>query len=121
MGNVRGEHATAPAVRRNNARWLSLMCRLRVNSGTACLGKLEEIAELGGVGLTPHAVAVNRAVAAVAKVNETFEKAANAGDLRELNRSFKEARAVDPSIRYVDYLEARKAAMLEALASGAKR
>jgi hypothetical protein len=87
----------------------------------AIAAKLEDLAELGGVGLTPHAAAVERALAVVATVNETFEKAANTGDLRELNRSFKEARAVDPSIRYVDSLEARKAAMLEALASGAKR
>ena len=51
-----------------------------------------------------------------AKVNDSFATAANAGDLRELNRSFKAARAADPSVRYVAYLEARKAAMLEALA-----
>jgi hypothetical protein len=84
----------------------------------AIAAKLEDLAEVGGVGLTPHAAAVERALAVVATVNETLEKAANAGDLREINRSFKEARAVDPSIRYADYLDARKAAMLEALASG---
>jgi hypothetical protein len=40
------------------------------------------------------------------------------GDLRDLNQSFKEARKADPSVRYVEYLEACKAAMLEALAQG---
>jgi hypothetical protein len=79
----------------------------------AIAAKLEELAELGSVGLTPHTVAVDRALAVVANVNETFE---TAGDLRELNKAFKEARKFDPSIRY---LEARKAAMLDALASAA--
>jgi len=35
------------------------------------------------------------------------------GELQAFNRVFKEARAVDPSLKY---LEARKAAMLETLA-----
>jgi hypothetical protein len=82
----------------------------------AITSKLEELADRGGVGLTPHAVAIERALAAVAIVNEALEKAARAGELREMNAAFKEARKVDPSVRYVDYLEARKAAMLEALA-----
>jgi hypothetical protein len=69
--------------------------------------------------LTPHAIAVQRARAAVATVDEAFEKAASAGELRELNRAFKQARAVNPSVRYVDYLDARKAAMLEAIAAEA--
>jgi hypothetical protein len=76
--------------------------------------KLEEIAELGGVGLTPHAVAIDRALAAVAAVNDTIDKMGSTGELK--NRAFKEARRVDPSLRYFDYLHARKAAMLEALA-----
>jgi hypothetical protein len=83
--------------------------------------KLEELADRGGVGLTPHAVAIDRALAAVAIVNEALEKAASVGELREMNAAFKEVRKVDPSVRYVDYLEARKAAMLEALAREATR
>jgi hypothetical protein len=66
----------------------------------AIAAKLQELADRGGVGLPPHAVAIDRALAAIAA----------------FNRAFKEARAVDPSIRYVDYLEARKAAVLETLA-----
>jgi hypothetical protein len=77
--------------------------------------KLEELAVAGGVGLTPHAVAVDRAQVAVANVNEAFGIAANNGDLREMKAAFKAARTADPSLRYADYLEARKAAMLEAL------
>jgi hypothetical protein len=85
----------------------------------AIAAKLEELADRGDVGLTPHAVAVERALAAVATVDETFEKAASAGELRELNRAFREARVANPSVRYVDYLDARKAAMLEAIATEA--
>jgi hypothetical protein len=83
----------------------------------AVAAKLEELAVAGGVGLTPHAVVVDRASAAVAAVNVAFGKAADSGDLRDLNAAFKAARLIDPSIRYVDYLEARKAVMLEAVAT----
>jgi hypothetical protein len=41
------------------------------------------------------------------------------GELKAFNRTFREARKPDPSLRYVDYLEARKPAMLEALANDA--
>jgi hypothetical protein len=39
------------------------------------------------------------------------------GELKAFNRAFKDAKRVDPSIRYFDYIDARKAAMLEALAA----
>jgi hypothetical protein len=84
----------------------------------AIAAKLEELADRGGVGLTPHAVAIDRALAAVAAVNETIDKMGSKGQLREINQAFKAARSVDPSLRYADYMEARKAAMLEALAQG---
>ncbi len=83
---------------------------------TMIAAKLEELAQLGGVGLTPHAAAIERAMAAVAAVNDAIDKMGSTGELRELNQAFKEARKLDPSIRYVDYLEARKAGMLETLA-----
>jgi len=67
------------------------------------------LAELGGVGLTPHQTAVDRALEAVTAVNETIDKIGATGELKAFNRAFKEARAVDPSIKYVDYLEAPKA------------
>jgi hypothetical protein len=81
--------------------------------------KLEEIAEHGGVGLTPHRTAIDRAIVAVTAVNDTIDKMGRTGKLKAFNRAFKEARAVDPSIKYIDYLEARKASMLEALACNA--
>lgn len=80
----------------------------------AIAAKLEDLADRGGVGLTPHAVAVDRAMAAVAKVSETL--AGSADDLQELNAAFKKSRKAEPGIRYADYLDARKAAMLQTLA-----
>jgi hypothetical protein len=41
--------------------------------------------------------------------------------LSAFNRAFKEARAAEPRIKYVDYLEARKAPVLEPLAKVAIR
>ncbi|WFU44109.1 hypothetical protein QA640_17650 [Bradyrhizobium sp. CB82] len=55
--------------------------------------------------------------AAVAHVNARLTAMKSKGELRELNQSFKEARAVDPSLRYSEFMEAKKAALLEALAS----
>jgi hypothetical protein len=51
---------------------------------------------------------------AVAVVNEMLTGSPN--ELQELNAAFKAARRANPSLRYVDYLDVRKAAMLEALA-----
>jgi hypothetical protein len=82
----------------------------------AIAAKLEELAELGGVGITPHQVALDRALAAVAAVNDTIDKMGSTGELKAFNRAFKQARAIDPTIKYEAYLQARKAAMLEALA-----
>jgi hypothetical protein len=65
--------------------------------------------------LTPHAIAIERALAAVTAVNDTIDKMGSTGELREFNRAFKDARKADPSIRYFDYIHGRKAAMLESL------
>jgi len=56
----------------------------------------------------------------VAAVNGAIGRMPASGNLRRLNRTFKEARKVDPSVRYVDYLEGWKAAMLEALAQNVR-
>ena len=45
----------------------------------ASAAKLEEPADRGGVGLTPHAVAIDRALAAVAAVNDTIDKMGSTG------------------------------------------
>jgi hypothetical protein len=78
--------------------------------------KLHMLAAGGGVALTPLDVALSRALDAVRKVNSTIDAMANCGQLAEFNKAFKAARKVDPSVRYHDFLFARKAAMLEALA-----
>lgn len=87
-------------------------------SQASIAAKLEEIAELGGAGLTPHNVAAQRARDAVAEIDRKFEKLQTQGALREINAAFKAARAVDPSLRYADYIQAKKAAMVEAMATG---
>jgi hypothetical protein len=83
---------------------------------TCIAAKLEELAILGGVGLTPHAVVIERAMAAVAAINEAVDKMGATGELREINQAYKAARKDEPSLRYADYLDARKAAMLQAFA-----
>ncbi len=85
-------------------------------AGTATA--LEQLAAQGGVGITPHALAVSRAMDAVATVNQAIETMTAGGQMREFNRAFKAARKVDAKLRYHDYLHARKAAMLEAIAMG---
>jgi hypothetical protein len=77
---------------------------------------LEQLAEEGRVGLTPHRIAVERALAAVATVNKAMDEMKGNGGLTVFNRTFKTARKVDPSLRYHDYLHSHKAGMLEALA-----
>jgi len=64
----------------------------------AVIAKLDDLADRGGVGLTPHAVAVDRALTAVAAVNETIDKMGSTGELKAFNRAFKEARRIDPII-----------------------
>jgi hypothetical protein len=63
----------------------------------AVAAKLEDIAELGGVGLTPHQTAVDRALEAVSVVNDTIDKMGSTAELKAFNRAFKEARKVVPS------------------------
>jgi hypothetical protein len=86
---------------------------------SAIAAKLKDLADRGGVGLTPPTLAVERAFEAFAAVNTAIEKMGASGGLHELNAAFKAARAGDPAVRYVDYLEVRKAAMLEALTQAA--
>ncbi|RXG92287.1 hypothetical protein [Bradyrhizobium vignae] len=81
--------------------------------------RLEQLADEGGVGITPHAIAIDRARAAVAEVNARLAAMKSKGELRELNQAFRAARLVDPSLRYEAFMEAKKAALLEALAGRA--
>jgi hypothetical protein len=84
----------------------------------AVAAKLEQLAEEGGVGITPHGTAILRAFEAVATVNRALDAMTAGGQMREFNRAFKAARKVDASLRYHDDLHSRKAAMLEAIAMG---
>ncbi|WP_426413315.1 hypothetical protein [Bradyrhizobium ganzhouense] len=82
-------------------------------SPEAIARKLEEMAGGRSIGLAKHVTAVARARAAV---EQAFEKMAAAGQMREWNAAFKAARSVKPTLRYAAFIEAKKAAMLEALA-----
>jgi hypothetical protein len=85
-------------------------------SPEAIARKLEEMAAGLSMGLTKHVTAVERARAAVAAVEQAFEKMAAAGEMRDWNAAFKEARKADPSIRYQEFVQARKAGMIEEVA-----
>jgi hypothetical protein len=82
----------------------------------AALAAVHAAAAEAGVGLTPFSKVVQRAFAAVEVVETQIAEMQRAGDLKDLNRDFKAARAADTKLRYHDYLHVRKAAMLEALA-----
>lgn len=68
------------------------------------------------IGLTKHVTAVDRARAAVAAVEDAFEKMTARGEVREWNAAFKAVRSVDPTLKYRIFMEAKKAAILEELA-----
>ncbi|MFZ5712971.1 MAG: hypothetical protein ACOY3N_09040 [Bradyrhizobium sp.] len=85
-------------------------------SQEATAERLEQLADEGGVGITPHAIAIGRARAAVAEVNARLAAMKSKGELRDLNQAFRAARLIDPSLRYEAFMEAKKAALLEALA-----
>ncbi len=85
-------------------------------SQAAMAARLEQLADEGGVGITPHAIAIDRARAAVAEVNARLAAMKSKGELRELNQAFRGARAVEPSLRYEAFMQGKKAALLEALA-----
>lgn len=85
----------------------------------AMAARLEILACEGGVGLTKHELAVERALHAVATVEEMMDAMKQNGELREMNSAFKEARSADPKLRYADFLYAKKAALLTAFAQQA--
>ena len=104
---ARGHHHTG--IYANTPRYAS-----EATTMAAIGARLEDLAEAAGIGLTPHHIAVQRALAAVHAVNDAIDKMQHNGGMKDLNRAFKAARKVDPSLRYFDYLHAHKAAMLEA-------
>jgi hypothetical protein len=66
----------------------------------------------------PQTVAIQPPLDLVVSGERKFEDLKARGDLKEMNRAFKAARAVDRSLRYQDFLQSKKAAMLETLACG---
>jgi hypothetical protein len=81
----------------------------------AVAAELEELALAGGVGLSPHAMAVQRAIDTVDRIEREFGTMQCKGELKEFNAAFEAARALDPSMRYLDYVLSTKAAMLDAI------
>lgn len=81
---------------------------------------LLSIARVEGIGLTPHARVVARAMEAVATVNAELEKMRHNGGLRALNRQFKAGRGRGGIGLYADFLHAKKAEMLDVIATGGK-
>ena len=55
-------------------------------------------------------------MATVEAVSTTMERMQATGEMKEINRAFKAARLDNPSLRCSDYLQGRKARMLEAIA-----
>lgn len=78
--------------------------------------QLRQLANDLYIGVSPHDLVVGRAFAAVNAVNAEFKRMQDSGQLREINRAFKAARAETPSLRYQDYLDARRLSAMEAMA-----
>jgi hypothetical protein len=55
----------------------------------AIAAKLEDLADRGGVDLTLHQIAVDRALEAVTAVNTAIDMMASTGELQEFNRAFR--------------------------------
>jgi hypothetical protein len=68
------------------------------------------------VGLTPHQTIIQRALAAVEMVNQRIADLQKNGGMKELNAEFKAERKAVTIVRYHDFLNAKKMAMLEAIA-----
>lgn len=95
---------------------LQLWKQDQFNASAGAIGRrLEELAFEAGVGLTKHDVAADRAVQAVMAVEAKIELLKRSGELASVNASFKAARVTNPSIRFGDFMQAKKAELLEAL------
>lgn len=96
-----------------------LAAALRATGGTTqavMRDQLRRIAAAQRATVTDHDVLVSRARAYVDRINFEIDRMQRSGDLAGFNREFKEARKADPNLRYADALQARKAAMIEAVA-----
>lgn len=89
-----------------------------------CRGDQAEVAaQLGQlaadhfIGLSRHADVVARALHAVALVDDRIREMQSSGGMAAVNRAFKTARAVTPSLRYRDHLDAFKSKLIEQMAA----
>lgn len=91
--------------------------RMPAKGGHAgALAAVHAAAAEAGIGLTPFAKVVQRALNALAIVDQAIAGMQAAGQLGDFNREFARLRKANPRLRYQDHLHARKIAMLEALA-----
>ena len=90
-----------------------------MDAGAAAVA-VQAVATVEGIGLTPLARVITRAMEAVAVVNAEFEKMRHNGGLRPMNRQFKAARARGEAGTYADFLHAKKCEMLDVIAGGGK-
>ena len=91
--------------------------RVAIGTGqAAALAVLRSVAADDGVGLTPHQTVVQRALAAVETVEQRIADLRKNGGMKELNAEFKAARKAGAIVRYHDFLQTKKMAMLEAIA-----
>jgi hypothetical protein len=91
----------------------------RVTAGAdqaAARAALRSVAADCGVGLTPHQMVIQRALAAVETVNQRMADLQKTGGMRDMNDEFKQVRKAGTIVRYHDFLHAKKLAMLEAIA-----
>lgn len=79
--------------------------------------RLRQLAAGLYIGITPHRVVVDRALAAVDAVNGTVRQMQEIGGMREVNRAFKAARTETPSLRYQDHMEALKLKLIQGMAA----
>lgn len=77
---------------------------------------IEDRAALMGIGCTPHADVVIRAMAAVDAVNATIKKWQDTGGMAQINSAFKARRKAEPGLRYQDWLHRHKELLLETMA-----
>lgn len=77
---------------------------------------IQRLADERGVGVTPHGVAVGRIFEVVNRIHYDFDRLNASGQLREFNRQFKDARAGDTTLRYLDFVHIKKLGMIEAIA-----
>lgn len=95
---------------------LAARIRRRTGDQAALVAQLHQLAEDLHICLTPHALVVERAIAAVETVDATFSQLRASGKMKGINAGFKVARAETPALRYRDYLETCRLRALEVMA-----